>query len=51
LLCLTPDNAYTVELSDIMHLEQCLHDRLPNRHARCDRPLDYPGGDASRDRL
>jgi hypothetical protein len=26
--------AYTVEFVDIAHREECLHDRIPNRHAR-----------------
>jgi hypothetical protein len=31
--------------------EQRLHDRIPNRRARCDDPLDQSFSDAGRDRL
>jgi len=47
----TLHGAYTVELTDISHLEYWLHDRIPDRGARRDHPLDHSCGNAGRDRL
>src|SRR6267154_809667 len=45
------DRPKYIRYSMISHWEQCLHDRIPNRRARCDHPLDQSCSNAGRDRL
>jgi hypothetical protein len=44
-------NVTIQKLNSLWHLIVSLHDRIPNRGARCDHPLDQSCSNAGRDRL